>query len=182
VSVVPAIAIPHFPSLSEVEAVVDQAMQSKGTLRRAFVDRLFDHMLSKRSNAKGDGFVHAALGDVVAEFGPLYAANVPTPPLSFDHAIEWVCHHKFKKDMLGVVYERLQCRINVAVNEYRVELSAMEFVATNEDTPLSTLNRWLDHIDILFECGEGRPYISIRRYFSILVRSAELITDRIDQK
>ncbi|MFZ5747659.1 MAG: hypothetical protein ACOY45_08350 [Pseudomonadota bacterium] len=176
----PSVAHVANPSFVEFEAVLDHAGQSNATLRRAFVQRFFDFMLGQRMNVNAEGLVHDVLESVVASFAATYEANVAapddtSPPYYYGGVADWLNAAMFEEDTADIINNEVTKRIVELGRKYPDVMNDELFIETENVTPIMLLNKWLDHIELLSELGEGRPYVRVRRVLTILGRCHELL-------
>lgn len=177
----PSVAYAYHPSFIEFEAVLDHATQSNATLRRAFVKRFIDFMLGQRMNVNAEGLVHDVLEEVVVGFVAAYEASVATAtddtghPYYYGSVAEWLKMTKLDHSAADIINVEITKRIVELRNKYADEMSDEMFIEVDHLSPSHLINKWLDHIELLSELGEGRSYVSIRRVLTILARCHELL-------
>jgi hypothetical protein len=181
----PSVAHVASPSFVEFEAVLDHATQSNATLRRALVKRCFDFMLGQRMNVNTEGLVHDVLEGVVASFAATYEANVTPPndgtslPYYYGGVAEWLKVARLGEDTADIIDSEVTRRIVGLRAEYADIMNKDMFNEPNYISPKCMLNKWLDHIELLSELGEGRAYVPVRRVLTILARCHELLLDHV---
>jgi hypothetical protein len=176
----PSVAHVANPSFVEFEAVLDHAAQSNATLRRAFVKRFFDFMLGQRMNVNAEGLVDDVLESVVASLAATYEANVAapddtSPPYYYGGVADWLNAARLGEDTANIINNELTGRIIELRRKYPDVMNDEIFIETENVMPHVLLNKWLDHIELLSELGEGRAYVPVRRVLTILARCHELL-------
>lgn len=183
----PKVNMPQLPSLPELESVVDHAAASSAIIRRAFVQRFFAEMLARRMNCKTDGIIQRVFCETVEQFADAYRNAIIIPPdhqwggeIYLTSAAEWLKNgHLLAVDTAEIVNETLAAMIV----EIKIENEAMRFnelfeVIDNE-IPIITTNRWIDHLKILVELGLANDFVAEIRRLTILANAHDLLIARV---
>lgn len=177
----PSVAFAFHPSFIEFEAVLDHAAQSEATLRRAFVKRFFDFMLAQRMNFNVEGVVHDVLEEVVIGFVDTYEANIAPPTDSgpqsryYGGVADWLRKHRLDETTVEIIDSELTKRLLTVRSKHNDVMEDELFNESDQLPPSHLVNKWLDHIELLNEIGEGRRYVSVRRILTILARCHKLL-------
>lgn len=176
----PSVAHVAHPSFVEFEAVLDHAAQSDATLRRAFVKRFFDFMLGQRMNVNAEGLTHDVLESVVASFAATYEAHVAaphdtSPPYYYGGVADWLKTTMLEEGTADIINNEVINRLVELRRAYPDVMQDELFIEKEHVASVILLNKWLDHIELLSELGEGRPYVPVRRVLTILSRCHELL-------
>ena len=170
------------PTYRQFEHVIETATGERRKFSRSFIANFATYMRKQRMNAKTDNVLMNLVEAEAAKFWPIYNRNVE--------------HHRFSDDegFVGSTYlkqaveyrtlpEYLPNMFSEYVGEFIVDVSSgsfeNEYIETFDEleyeTSIETMRRWLDYIE-MFKSGEQvRKFIKLRREFSILDRSYDLL-------